>query len=196
MATWGQPPPAVQRSETPWARFILITGNDHPEIYRKFICPQYSCNMPSAIFNTVTCSSNRESLRTVSGGSGLSFLFVPTTVWDRVSDPVRPSRARAACLLLHLHALPERHVSLDLLRCRLEARDRTRQHPDCACRQPRHRNNSPCPSTGTPCGVALGLKCSVLIASGGKYWLPSTSTHWFDSASTVPSQIAFAIRPV
>src|ERR1700730_2723127 len=28
------------------------------------------------------------------------------------------------------------------------------------------------------------------------YWLPSTSTHWFDSASTPPSQIAFVIRPV
>ena len=42
----------------------------------------------------------------------------------------------------------------------------------------------------------LDLKYSSLMLSGGKYWLPSTSTLWSDSARTAPSHIAFAMAPV
>ena len=42
-----------------------------PEIHLAATILQHA----KVIFNTLTCSSNRESTRTVSGGSGLSFLF-------------------------------------------------------------------------------------------------------------------------
>ena len=52
-----------------------------PEIHLSAIVLQHA----PTIFTTVTCSSNRESLRTVSGGSGLSFFFqILVVMWDRV----------------------------------------------------------------------------------------------------------------
>jgi hypothetical protein len=53
------------------------------------------------ILTTLTCSSNRESLRTVSGGSGLSFLFPgqfrkPAILFFRQLTIVNPS-----CIILN-----------------------------------------------------------------------------------------------
>src|SRR5262245_10364215 len=41
--------------------------------------------------------------------------------------------------------------------------------------------------------VALGRRCARRTASGGKYWLPSTTTQRSLSASTAPFQIALGM---
>src|SRR6202021_250169 len=43
--------------------------------------------------------------------------------------------------------------------------------------------------------VAVVLKYSRLIESGGKYWFPSTTSVLLLSASTAPFQMAFTLRP-
>src|SRR3954452_11046564 len=64
----AQPSAASREAEATYIR-DQVENLQHIHLF----ATQLQCEF--AIFMTLTCSSNRESLRTVSGGSGLSFFF-------------------------------------------------------------------------------------------------------------------------